>query len=557
MAEASTLDLQTYDDEILKKNIAEIKQFPKIIIKAIKEYTDHGDINGSLRQNDLCEVEKEKVEILDSAFALVTPLEKDIITYRGIDSTIELGFKTTDKGYVSTAVNTFLPLDEDFIGDNCCLFVILVPKGNRVLRIDDFIMDDGDFGEVLLYRDCTFEVMSFDEMKQKCRELGIDESFIEKTKSYKQKTFFLKYVNHNVPKVSKLVQTKIDKIRSKNMLPGTANEDYSLLKSNFFRDKNSLSPIFSEKLQSQTDEKIWLKNIFYLAMKESSDAFTEFTLALLDLLLTSFPWLMTESYLKMENYTTIKYIFEKIQNLPDYNATVETFIHILKLFWLDKNMKRNDFLNKFEKQSPYFKNFYEFLYTKGFNKISVINELFNDRQKFGNNLNKYIEFLSLQEKDQKKYAEIENHIILKYLFHIENYEPVLKYLKSNPKPEIYETILSRAFEDRKEIEMIKILEDIMPEYNAEFEFNLYRLISSQQYDRLAKLAEIYKIIPYEKTRSLLEKTQKTNFELYLDNLLDFVNKNPQYQIYFLPFLQLPKRVRIDDEKLKLYFKFRK
>ena len=147
-------------ETVLKENQQQVVNFPEKIRRSILRYTESVDINRLLRhRNVLSKDEKDYLKNLDLAFSLISPFKKNIIVFRGINSnnffvknnSERLFLK--DKGFVSTATDLIIP--SVFTGDECCLLVIVIPKGSRVLRINNFIAST-DEREVLLPRNGKF-----------------------------------------------------------------------------------------------------------------------------------------------------------------------------------------------------------------------------------------------------------------------------------------------------------------------------------------------------------------------------------------------------------------
>lgn len=140
-------------DDQIQKIMDEIEQMPSMIKTAIAKYTLSVEINRKLRGSTPLDSEfQEMLDNIDLAFSLVTPLEQDIIVYRGVSNTQT--FYPSDLGFVSTAIDPAIA--KPFIGSGCCLLLIRIRAGSRVLRIPKSIGVYKDESEVLLYRGARF-----------------------------------------------------------------------------------------------------------------------------------------------------------------------------------------------------------------------------------------------------------------------------------------------------------------------------------------------------------------------------------------------------------------
>ena len=150
----------------LKFIAKQLETMPKFIKDTIREYTTTVRVNRILRGGFVPKENRKKgfqkmVRYLDLAFSLVEPLKSDITVYRGIHN-VEKFFES-DKGYVSTATMLTADVLQTFSGSSCCLLVIRVPKGSRVLRIPHSIGSYGDENEVLLFRGGKFVLSKIQE----------------------------------------------------------------------------------------------------------------------------------------------------------------------------------------------------------------------------------------------------------------------------------------------------------------------------------------------------------------------------------------------------------
>ena len=141
---------EEHTNRILASNKEEVLRFPEKIKDALNHYTITVDINRKLRTKE--KIPFSYLKKLDTAFSLVQPLSEDIIVFRGIHGSDS--FYPEDLGFVSTALNLDTP--RDFIKGDCCLLVIVIAKGSKVIRIPEEIGYFGDEDEILLYRNGTF-----------------------------------------------------------------------------------------------------------------------------------------------------------------------------------------------------------------------------------------------------------------------------------------------------------------------------------------------------------------------------------------------------------------
>jgi hypothetical protein len=143
-------------DSQLEQSSIEIQSMPLFIKQAIAEYTHHVEINKVLRANKQLSVDLENLlKSLDIAFALVTPLEHDIVVYRGVKPRDDKNtFYADDLGFSSTAMDP--EVSKTFAGEKCCGMMIGLEKGTSVLRIPANVAVFGEESEVLLYRGGRF-----------------------------------------------------------------------------------------------------------------------------------------------------------------------------------------------------------------------------------------------------------------------------------------------------------------------------------------------------------------------------------------------------------------
>lgn len=120
----------------LEKNRELVSSFPRYIREALYMYTKE-------------EVDEDVKRAINDAFNAIPPIEKDITVFRGIQSTRkDISLKFSD--FMSTSAS--VEVAKDFRGESsCCLFVVNVPIGSKVLYIPkDIHYEDDDEQEVLL-----------------------------------------------------------------------------------------------------------------------------------------------------------------------------------------------------------------------------------------------------------------------------------------------------------------------------------------------------------------------------------------------------------------------
>lgn len=156
---------QNRSNKLHQKYANEILGFSPLITKAIGQYMNNSEINDILRkESERLKVDDQldlSVTLFDMAFEQITPIEKDLIVFRGIQPPLQEdfpGFYTSDKGYVSTSVT--LDTTEPFRGESCCLQLILLPKGSKVLFLPNTLSElVEDEYEILLNRNSSFRLL--------------------------------------------------------------------------------------------------------------------------------------------------------------------------------------------------------------------------------------------------------------------------------------------------------------------------------------------------------------------------------------------------------------
>jgi hypothetical protein len=142
-------ELRTQRDYV--KNLSETK------LVAIKKYTEeaYGPINDALLVNrEIPEKCKEIVRELDEIFEQAPPLTTNLVVYRGVTKRHDFGKLA---GFISTSIDYDMALSFASINNQCCVFIITIPKGAKALPIDDVSVHERE-GEILLPRSGHFEV---------------------------------------------------------------------------------------------------------------------------------------------------------------------------------------------------------------------------------------------------------------------------------------------------------------------------------------------------------------------------------------------------------------
>lgn len=140
---------------ILDKIIEEIKSFPNNIKQSLYEYTTddfYEELKERLTQNKNNEF-GDKVEQIDKdlnyTFENVSPIENDLIVYRGIKDIKSLN----TKGYFSCSLDR--KVAESFMEDRGYLLIIKILRGSRILPLFVLAETISEF-EVLLNKTGKF-----------------------------------------------------------------------------------------------------------------------------------------------------------------------------------------------------------------------------------------------------------------------------------------------------------------------------------------------------------------------------------------------------------------
>jgi hypothetical protein len=152
----------------------------------VQDYINSGYlfINGFLRKRESMgeadlkiqtEKQSPKIELLDSVFDKVPPLESEMVVHRGLSGVIAEKLKNTpvgstfvDKGFVSTTDMIEIAQDFTSVGnssDKRAVLSITVPKGAKALRVSRFFKGDPRAAlelETILPRGLRFEITGRD-----------------------------------------------------------------------------------------------------------------------------------------------------------------------------------------------------------------------------------------------------------------------------------------------------------------------------------------------------------------------------------------------------------
>jgi len=121
-------------DRLVKLH-AEIVNSSKDLMKAISDYTGYQfkTLNAHLRQGVALTATEERVaHRIDSMFESLQPIKETLTLYRGIKQEDQVNNKNA---FVSASHD--ISVAKGFVGKECCLLVITIPPGSKVLFIED------------------------------------------------------------------------------------------------------------------------------------------------------------------------------------------------------------------------------------------------------------------------------------------------------------------------------------------------------------------------------------------------------------------------------------
>ena len=149
-------EAEEHEDEYrseFKTQLNDIEKFPQQIKDSIYVY--------SRRHNNFMNPKDEYIthrkNLLD-AFDMISPLKENIVLYRGLSGVDEVDFKKFDKTFNSATTLRDLA-NARFSGDSCCILVINISSGSKVLPMIDHTKFEQEF-EVLLPPYGTWELIS-------------------------------------------------------------------------------------------------------------------------------------------------------------------------------------------------------------------------------------------------------------------------------------------------------------------------------------------------------------------------------------------------------------
>jgi len=136
-----------------------VNNLPYKYIDSIRYYSSDGydAINTALL---LClpmaSKDSNVVRDLDSIFDKAPPIDRDITVYRGVSKKHPLGVLP---GYISTSYDIQTALEFSDREQGCCMFVINIPKGSKILPIEEVSSNKRE-KEILLPRSTNFILTS-------------------------------------------------------------------------------------------------------------------------------------------------------------------------------------------------------------------------------------------------------------------------------------------------------------------------------------------------------------------------------------------------------------
>ena len=149
-----------------------LRSLPKNLLYSLKEYTGESfaDVNSKLRSKSILkQSEKQIADNIDAIFDLTSPLLFPVTLYRGIRDPKEV---KTNSGFISTSYD--ISSAKEFTRRNCCLIIISVPPGSKILFIES-VSELPDEKEVLLDRNGDFNITLVKETRML---YGVDEIYV-------------------------------------------------------------------------------------------------------------------------------------------------------------------------------------------------------------------------------------------------------------------------------------------------------------------------------------------------------------------------------------------
>jgi hypothetical protein len=130
------------------KFLSRLKQTHPELIKSLNAYTGtyYKKVNSALRAGrKLVPSVKKIVDDIDSIFEMVKPTTREITVYRGVNSENDL----LSHSFISTSYDPMVSYG--YVNGICCLMVITIPVGSKVLFLESVSKHRGE-NEILLSR---------------------------------------------------------------------------------------------------------------------------------------------------------------------------------------------------------------------------------------------------------------------------------------------------------------------------------------------------------------------------------------------------------------------
>lgn len=208
-----------------------IKNLPESVKDSLSWYTggNFDKLNFALRNNKpLTSIQKMHKDNIDMAFDAAPRIKKSITVYKGKNSSNVY----SDKSYISTSKN--IEAAYDFSGTKCCILVITVTPGSKVLDIS-YLSRYKDENEILLDRGGSLFVTN--------TYIENDMKFINcvYTNGVKVKS------NMSISKAEKIVKLENDDTDVINRLFKFFKDDYDP----YFTDEDEIKSIYSKMYPSR------------------------------------------------------------------------------------------------------------------------------------------------------------------------------------------------------------------------------------------------------------------------------------------------------------------
>ena len=126
--------------KIFSKQLEDIEKLPQKTKEDIQFYTEDSDLNYYLNHESTLDLDEEEMQELQevkenlmTAVKSVTPLKENLVLYRGISDVERISINKLKSQLISTSIDR--KVAESFSGKDCCLLIINVLAGSRVLPI--------------------------------------------------------------------------------------------------------------------------------------------------------------------------------------------------------------------------------------------------------------------------------------------------------------------------------------------------------------------------------------------------------------------------------------